>query len=154
MDGVGEPWADVTCLGRRGSRTDETQQQEPLGVGGLGSRRDQRLGMLPSSPAARNLTPAPSHTHTPPRPSQGRTKRARHVLLRWILDSLDGAAAAPATRARALKALGEAVRVEPGLLGTPTVRAAVEAALTVRTYAECGGRRAGVAEEGGRRGEL
>ncbi|KAL6770969.1 SCC2 [Auxenochlorella protothecoides x Auxenochlorella symbiontica] len=62
--------------------------------------------------------------------SLGRTKRARHVLLRWILDTLDGAAAAPATRARALKALGEAVRLEPGLLGTPTVRAAVEAALT------------------------
>lgn len=54
------------------------------------------------------------------------------MVLRWILESLDQAAVAPAIRARALKALGEAVKVEPGLLSTPAVQAAVETALAVR----------------------
>ena len=71
------------------------------------------------------LTPAP-----PAHPLQGTLGRARPSLLQWLLDAMDPRLRqAPGTRAKAVKALGDVVAAQEGVLAQAGVQAAVEAAL-------------------------
>jgi hypothetical protein len=59
--------------------------------------------------------------------------RARLPLLRALADATDAAKQAPTTRAKAVRALGGAVRIYPGLLALPEVAAGVTRALKARS---------------------
>ena len=62
----------------------------------------------------------------------GALGRGRLPLLRRIADATDPSKQAPATRAKAVRALGAVVRVDAGLLALPEVQAGVGRALRVR----------------------